>query len=163
MTSFLETYGFKKSLNLTINKEKFEFIKFLEQKTKPNRLFFFDMFDSEQIVFYGTVSSENFWLRKKNKSLFPESPFANAEGIIKSSSNQTELEVKIIGWNWFSNLWLAVMTLVFGLTLSDILRTEFYGVLIIFIPIFLILYTSGIYEMRKGVKKLEHYLITELR
>ncbi len=159
----LETFGLTKTLNLTVDMEKSKFIEFLQQKVKPNRLFFFDIFDKEQKEFYGEFSAEKFWLRKKSQSLFPESPFASAEGIINDSSTETELEIKIIGWNWFVIFWFVCMTLVFGLNLNDIFRTESYGVLIFFGPIFLILYTLGIYKMRKGVKKLEHYLITELK
>jgi len=163
MSGLLETFGLKKHLNLTLKMEKTEFIKFLEQKVKPNRLFFFDIFDSEQKEFYGKINSEKFWLRKKSQSLFPESPFASAEGKIKSSYDKTELEVKIIGWNWFVLFWLTGMTLVFGLSLNDIVRTESYGVLIFFLPVFLILYFLGTFKMRKGVKKLEHYIKTELK
>ncbi|AXP81748.1 hypothetical protein CJ739_2676 [Mariniflexile rhizosphaerae] len=159
----LETFGFKKILNLTVDKEKSKFIEFLQQKTKPNRLFFFDIFDQEQKEFYGKLSMEKFWLRKKSQSLFPESPFASAEGKIKSSSNKTELEIKLIGWNWFVLFWLLGMSLVFALALNDIIRTESYGVLIIFVPVYLILYSLGIFKIRKGVKKLEHYIITELK
>ena len=159
----LETFGFTKILNLTVDKEKSKFIEFLQQKTKPNRLFFFDIFDQEQKEFYGKLSMEKFWLRKKSQSLFPESPFASAEGKIKSSSNKTELEIKLIGWNWFVIFWLLGMSLVFGLALNDIIRTESYGVLIIFVPAFLILYSLGIFKIRKGLKKLEHYIITELK
>ena len=163
MSGILETFGLKKHLNLTIKMEKAEFIKFLELKVKPNRLFFFDIFDSEQKEFYGKLSLEKFWLRKKSQSLFPESPFASAEGKIKSSSDKSELEVKIIGWNWFVIFWLLGMTLIFGLSLNDIIRTESYGVLIFFAPVFLILYSLGIFKMKKGVKKLEHHIITELK
>lgn len=159
----LETFGFTKILNLTVDKEKSKFIEFLQQKTKPNRLFFFDIFDQEQKEFYGKLNMEKFWLRKKSQSLFTESPFASAEGKIKSSSNKTELEIKLIGWNWFVLFWLLGMSLVFALALNDIIRTESYGVLIIFVPVYLILYSLGIFKIRKGVKKLEHYIITELK
>ena len=56
MSGLLETFGLKKHLNLTLKMEKTEFIKFLEQKVKPNRLFFFDIFDSEQKEFYGKIN-----------------------------------------------------------------------------------------------------------
>lgn len=163
MSGILETFGLKKHLNLTINMEKSEFINFLELKVKPNRLFFFDIFVGEQREFYGKIILEKFWLRKKSQSLFPESPFASAEGKIKSSCDKTMVEVKIIGWNWFVIFWLLGVTLVFALLLNEIIRTESYGVLLLFTPVFLIIYFLGLFNMRKGVKKLELYIITELK
>ena len=161
MNRILGTFGLQKHLNLTIKMEKSEFIKFLELKVKPNRLFFFDIFDSDQKEFYGNVNNEKFWLRKSDR-FFPKSPFASAEGIIKSSSDKTELEIKLIGWNWFILLWFLVMTLIFGLGFNDAIRTNSYGILIVFGPIFVLFYLFGILKIRKGIKKLEHYLIYEL-
>ncbi len=161
MNRILETFGLKKQLNLTIKMDKSEFIKFLEPKVKPNRLFFFDIFDNEQKEFYGNVNNEKFWLRKSDR-FFPKSPFARAEGIIKSSSDKTELEIKLIGWNWFILLWFLFMTLIFGLGFNDAIRTNSYGILIVFGPILLMFYLFGILKIRKGVKKLEHYLKSEL-
>lgn len=159
----LETFGFTKTLNLTIDMEKSKFIEFLQNKIKPNRLFFFDVFDQELKEFYGKLSMDKFWLRRKSPSLFPESPFASAKGKIINSSNKTEIEIKIIGWNWFLIFWLLAMSLVFALALSDIIRTESYGVIIIFVPMFLILYSLGIFKIRNGVKKLENYILNELK
>lgn len=158
----LETFGLTKTFNLTIDMEKSDFIKFLQQKIKPNRLFFFDIFDQEQIEFYGNLNSESFWLRKKSQSLFPESPFASAEGKINISSTSTELEIKLIGWNWFVVIWFFGMTLVFGLTLNDIINTESYGVLIIFLPVYFFLYLLVIYNTKKGMLQLEYFLIANI-
>src|SRR5690606_19797901 len=100
--------------------EKSKCIEFLQNKIKPNRLFFFDVFDQERKEFYGKLSIDKFWIRRKCPSLFPESPFASAKGKIINSSDKTELEIKIIGWNWFVIFWLLAMTLVFAFILSDI-------------------------------------------
>ncbi|WP_179019147.1 hypothetical protein [Winogradskyella forsetii] len=161
MNRILETFGLKKHLNLTIKMDKSEFIKFLETKVKPNRIFFFDIFDNEQKEFYGNVNNEKFWLRKSDR-FFPKSPFASAEGIIKSSSNKTELDIKLIGWNWFILFWFLFMTLIFGLGFNDAIRSNSYGILIVFGPILLMFYLFVILKIRKGVKKLEHYLKSEL-
>ena len=161
MSRILETFGLKKHLNLTVKMEKSEFINFLESKVKPNRLFFFDIFDVKQKEYYGTVNKEDFWLRIGTKSITGGS-FANADGKMKSHLDKTELNIKIIGWNWFIILWFLVMSLIFGLALNDIIKDNSYGILIVFGPIFLIFYLIGIYKIRSGVKKFERQLMTQL-
>lgn len=163
MSGILNTLGLTKNLKLTIDMDKSKFIEFLQKKVKPNSLFFFDIFDSESKDFYGYVNNEKFWLRNKSQSLFPESPFASAKGKINNSFTKTELEIKIIGWNWFIIFWLLAISLVFGLNLNDIIRTESFGVLIFFGPVFFLFYLLGIYKMRKGVKKLESQIIAEFK
>ena len=162
MSGILETLGLKKQLYLTINMEKSEFTKVLQSKLKPNRFFLFDILDGEKKEFYGKLGLDKFWIRKKSQKIFPESPFASARGKIKKTSNKTELEMIIIGWNWFVIFWLSGITLILGLTLNDIIRTKSYSILIILVPLFLILYSLGIYKMKKGVKKLQNHIINEL-
>ena len=161
MSGILETFGLTKNLKLTVDMEKSKFIEFLQKKIKPNSLFFFDIFDIKQKEFYGNVNEEFFWLRVGAKSIRGGS-FANAHGKMKSYSNKTELNIKITGWNWFILLWFLGISLIFGLVLNDIIRTESFGILIVFGPIFLFFYLIGIIKIRNGVRKLERFLISEL-
>ena len=162
MSGILETFGLKKNLNLTIKIKKSEFSEFLEQKVKPNRLFFFDIFDSEQKEFYGNVNQENFWLRIGAKSISGGS-FASAQGKIKSYSDKTELDIKITGWNWFILLWFLSISLIFGLVFNDAIRNDSFGILIVFGPIFLVFYLVGIIKIRNGVKGFERFITSELK
>jgi hypothetical protein len=161
MKRILETFGLKKHLNLTLKMEKSEFIKALELKVKPNRLFFFDVFDSEQKEFYGNVNKENFWLRIGTKSITGGS-FASVNGQMKSSSDETELNIKITGWNWFILLWFLGISLIFGLAFYDAIKTNSFGILVVFGPMFLIFYLVGIIKIRNGVKRCERFLTSEL-
>ncbi|WP_299365914.1 hypothetical protein [Winogradskyella sp.] len=151
----------KKHLNWTLKKNKSDFIKMLETKVKPNRLFFFDIFDSEQKEFYGIVNENDFWLRKSDR-LIPNCPWASATGIMKTESNKTTIELKIKGWNWFIILWICFMTIIFGLALSDVIKTNQFGILVVFAPIFLMFYLFALFKMRQGVKRFEKYLKAEL-
>lgn len=161
MSRILEDFGLKKRLNLTIKVDKSDFVKMLESKVKPNRLFFFDKLDNKQRKFYGTVNENGFWLRKADRSI-PNCPWASATGIIKKVSNQTIIELEIKGWNWFTIVWLSFMTLIFGLALSDALQTNSFGIIIVFGPIFLSFYLFAIFTIRRGVRRFKRYLTTEL-
>ena len=161
MSSILETFGLKKHLNLTVKMEKSEFTQSLEQKVKPNRLFFFDVFDSEQKEFYGNVNKDNFWLRVGAKSITGGS-FASANGKMKNYSDKTELNINIIGWNWFILLWFFCISLIFALVLNDVLKTNSVGLLVVFGPVFLIFYLVGILKIRNGVKRFEQFITSEL-
>ena len=161
MSGILDTFGLKKNLNLTVNIEKSEFIKFLESKVKPNRLIFLDFLDSEQKEFYGTISENDFWIRKADR-FNPKSGFASASGIIKTESNKTILEIKIKGWNWFILLWLAFLTLMIGLILKTTIQNGSYGIFVVFGPLFLIFYFFAFYKMRQGVKRFKKFLTAEL-
>ena len=162
MSGILETFKLKKHLNLTVKMEKTEFVNFLESKVKPNKLFFFDIFDGEQKEYYGTVNKDDFWLRIGAKSI-TEGSFASANGKMKSHLDKTELSIKIIGWNWFILLWFLVMSLIICLALNDIIKGNSYGILIVFGPIFLIFYLIGFYKIRNGVKSFELQLMNELK
>ncbi|WP_046758409.1 hypothetical protein [Kordia jejudonensis] len=160
MGSILETFGLKKNLNLTVKMEKSEFTQLLEQKVKPNRLFFFDIFDSQQKEFYGNVNKDSFWLRLGSKSITGGS-FASANGKIKYCPKKTEMNISIIGWNWFILLWFLGISLIFGLVFIDALKKDSFGLLAIFGPVFLIFYLIGILKIRNGVKRFEKFITSE--
>jgi hypothetical protein len=162
MSRVLETFGLKKHLDLTIKMEKSEFIKFLELKVRPNRLFFFDLLDSEQKEFYGTINENNFWLRKADRFI-PKCPWANATGLITGESNKTVLKLKIKGWNWFILVWLVLLTMMIGLIVNTTIQNGSYGIFVVFGPVFLILYLFAFFKMRQGVKRFKNYLTTELK
>lgn len=152
MNDILKILGVIKKIDLTIEIEKSDFIKYLSQKVKPNGLIFLDVLDNDKKEFYGNVSSERFWLRESSKG-FSKSPFASARGIIKDSENKTSLDIKIIGWNWFILFWLLCTSFIFGNILIE--------KLIIPVVMILVMYLILLFKIRKGVKKLELYLISE--
>lgn len=160
MGRILEFFGFEKHFSLNLKTKKSEFIEFLEMKVKPNNLFFFDIFDSNK-EFYGKVNESDFWLRKPS-GFYSKFHFASASGIIDESTDGTQLKIKIIGWNWFVLLMLFVITLIVGLSVKDIIKTDQYGILIFFGPIFLFFYLIMIFQIRQGVKNFKNHLITEL-
>lgn len=161
MSEILKTFGFKKHLNWKLESNKPDFIKKLESKVKPNRLFFFDIFDNEQKEFYGTINENEFWLRKADRFI-PNCPWASANGIMKADSNGTKLELEIKGWNWFILLWFGILTIIVGLALTNAIKTNQFGILVVFGPIFLLFYLFALYKIRQGVKRFEKYLTTEL-
>ena len=162
MSQILKFLGLKKELKITLDSGKTEFISFMEKDMKPDQLFFFDIFDVNQKKYYGKIDHNGFKLRRSNGSLFPESQFTKVVGKISGGENNTELDISLIGWNWFIVLFMLVMGLIFGLALNDILSTKSYGVLIMLIPVFLVFLLVPIFKMRKGVKRFEKYLKTEL-
>ncbi len=161
MSGILEIFGLKKHLNLTVNMEKSKFIESLKLKVKPNSLFFFDIFDSEQKEFYGKVSENDFWLRKADR-LIPRSPFARAYGKTTDKKGKTEINIRIIGWHWFIILWFIGLTSFLSLIIVESITSNTLGLLIVFGPVFLFFYIYAFYKLRSGVKKLENYILTEL-
>ena len=95
-------------MNISLKNEKVDFINNLKNDIKPDQLFFFDFFDNQPNKYYGTISDSEFKIRPCY-----EYSFAQAHGIIKN--NGSEIEVKIIGYNWFSILYMfAIVKLGFG-------------------------------------------------
>ncbi|WP_373060068.1 hypothetical protein [Zunongwangia sp. H14] len=162
MKNILNILGLKTSLKLKLDSERIEFIKFMEEDIKPDQLIFFDIFDGNEKKYYGNIDQNGFKLRRNTRSLFPESQFTRAIGKISGGNNYTELDISIIGWNWFVIIFLIFMGLIFGLSLNDIISTKSYGVLIMLIPVFLFFLLVLIFNMRKGVRRFEKFLKAEL-
>ena len=161
MDKILYIFGIKKSIILKLNIGKEEFIKLMERKVKPKRLFFLDIFDSNQKKFYGNINGTEFSIRRSH-GFIPYSLFSRAHGKIYEIKKKTELEISLFGWNWFILLWGFWMIGIFGLALNDIIASKSYGVLMMLIPYSLFFLIVPIIMMRVGIKQLERYLIAEL-
>ncbi|WP_417874000.1 hypothetical protein [Xanthomarina gelatinilytica] len=161
MSRILEAFGLKKQLDFTVNSEKSKFIESLKPKVKPNIPFLFDIFDNDQKEFYGTVNENDFWLRKADR--LPKSPYARAFGKVKDTFGKTEINIKIITLNWLVLLYFLVLILFVVLVVMESIRSKTFGLLIVFGPIFLIFFLFAFFKLRSGVKKLENYIITELK
>lgn len=49
-----------------------------------------------------------------------------------------------------------------GFFFYDAIKTNSYGIMIVFGPIFLVFYLFAIFKMQQGVNRLKNYLLTEL-
>ena len=161
MDKILNILGLKKSMKIKLDVGREEFIKLMEKKIKPNRLIFFDIFDSNQKKFYGTINESEFKLRR-SQGFIPNGAFSRVHGKIYETQNKTELEISLLGWNWFILLWAFWMLMIFGFALNDILASKSYDVLILLIPSFLFFSICPFIMMRIGLKRTEKYLRAEL-
>lgn len=158
MDNFFRALGLKKRLKINLKFSKFEFIKYLEKSINPQQLFFFDMFETNQKRYYGKIDEREFRLRQS----FFSNNHSRAIGKISGDNYETELDITIIGWNWFIIFFILGMGLIFGLALNDIMTSKSFGVLVILIPAILFFILFPIFKMRKGLKVFEKYLIIKL-
>ena len=161
MRSILNAIGLTKKMKLTVDLDYSKFLEFLQKKVKPNRIFILDVFGNGQKAFYGNVNSKKFLLRI-NGQISPRAPFAIAKGRITSNSEKTELEVILIGWNWFVLLCFLIISIIFGFGLNDAISTGSFGPIAVFGPILFLLFLYIIFKTRNGIKYLEEFLISEL-
>ena len=161
MDKILNILGLKKSMKINLNIGREEFVNLMEKKIKPKRLIFFDIFDSKQKKFYGTIDNTEFKIRR-SQGFIPNGAYPRAHGKIYETQNKTELEIELLGWNWFILFWWFWMLMIFGFGFYDILTSKSYGVLILLIPSFLLFSICPIIIMRIGLKRIDKYLRAEL-
>ena len=129
MDKILNILGLKKSMKINLNIGRKKFIDLMEMKIKPKRLIFFDIFDSNQKEFYGTINNTEFKIRR-SQGFMTNGAFSRVHGKIYETHKNTELEISLLGWNWFILLWGFWMLMIFGFGFYDILISKSYGVLI---------------------------------
>lgn len=161
MSRFLEAFGLKKHVSFTVNMEKSKFIELLNQKVKPNDIFFLDILDSDQKEFYGLVNENDFWLRKAER--LSKNPYTRAFGTVKNTLGKTEINIKITTSHWVIILYFIALTSFVVLVISESIKSKTFSLLIVFGPVFLIFYLFAFYKLRSGIKKLENYILTELK
>lgn len=162
MDKLLSILGLKKSFQIKLDIEKTEFVEHIGEDIKPNQLFLFDMFDTNQKKYYGNIDQNGFMLRSSRRSS-SKSSFSRAFGTINRERDKVNLDVFIVGWNWFILIFMVIMFLILGLAINDLIACETYGALIMFIPVFLFFILVPVFKMRKGVKRFEKYLIADLK
>ena len=89
--------------------------------------------------------------------------FSKATGRITGGPHNTVLDISIVGWNWFSLIFLIVISLIFGLALIDIITNNSYSILIMLIPMFLFFIIFPTVKMRNGLKRFEEYLLSDIK
>jgi len=160
MNKFLNNLGLIKDIEMTFDVEKSEFVKNLKKKIKPNRTIFLDIFNSEEVAFYGNVNQDKFWIR--SAKLSGKNPFADAKGSINRLGNQTLCKITIKGFNHFFIVWLLTLLFIFALSFRDITNGDSLILLFVFFSFFIIPLIFMFFKIRQGVKYFEKYLRSEL-
>jgi hypothetical protein len=155
MNRITNFFGLTKNLNFSLKNEKADFINRFKQDIKPDRLIFLDFFDNNPNKYYGAISDSKFKIRPGY-----EYSFAQARGIIKNDSS--EIGIQILGYNWFSILYLIVIVgLGFG-ALFDLINNKNYGAfpIILFSTILTLFFY---YKLKKGIKSFKNTLESDLK
>ncbi len=144
-----------KSINISFSEDKIDFVNNFKKDVKPNQFLFFDFFDSKPKRYYGHITNLEFKIRSGQEPLF-----ARAHGII--NEDNSEIKICVLGYNWFSLLWLLIMISVFCAALIDFLKNEDYGVFS-FLILVLILILLFYYKLKSGIKSFIKTLEIDLK
>ena len=155
MNRIINFFGLTKNLNFSLKNEKANFINEFKKDIKPDRIIFLDFFDNNPNKYYGNISDSEFKIRPGY-----EYSFAQARGIIKNDTS--EIIIRILGYNWFSILYLIVIVGLGCGALFDLIKNENYGVF----PIILILTILTLFfyfKLKRGIKLFEKTLESDLK
>ena len=161
MDKILYILSIKKRIKIKLDVNNEEFIELIKKDIKPEQSIFLDIFDNDKKKFYGKINGNEFKIRLC-EGVFRKTGFASAHGKILGTNKKTELEISLLGWNWFISLWSFGMLIFIGFLIYDIITHIGYGGLIIIVPFLLFFISLFLIMMNYGIKQLEKYLIAEL-
>ncbi|WP_370391087.1 hypothetical protein [uncultured Winogradskyella sp.] len=162
MSNIYQKIGIEQILVLNLNVSLEEFSQnFTRNVSSEKHFFLFDILDTSNFKYYGTIRSDLISIRTK---ISVRTDFLNAKGQLHQKNNKTCLILKIRSFHPIQILILIFGFLFFLFLLYLVFTVENgLGLLVMILPFFILFFTYPIFKARKNLRKLKSQLITDLK